>query len=132
MTDEEIICGKLLEFTSLFEELTFEEQAELIGLLFKDIRVTRFDPEKDELPCEKEAFVTQMRTSWYRVDLRMFSNNLSISEMLGKSDSLPGVRNKAINGGQRGIRTLGDIAATHAFQACSLDRSDICPWRAGN
>ncbi len=132
VTDEEIICGKLLEFTSLFEELTFEEQAELIGLLFKDIRVTRFDPEKDELPCEKEAFVTQMRTSWYRVDLRMFSNRLSISEMLGKPDSLPGVRNKAMDGGQRGIRTLGDIAATHAFQACSFDHSDICPWRAGN
>ena len=35
------------------------------------------------------------------------------------------------NGGQRGIRTLGDIAATHAFQACSFDHSDICPWRAG-
>jgi hypothetical protein len=36
------------------------------------------------------------------------------------------------DGGQRGIRTLGDIAATHAFQACSFDHSDICPWRAGN
>ena len=38
---------------------------------------------------------------------------------------------QTLNGGQRGIRTLGDIAATHAFQACSFDHSDICPWRAG-
>ena len=36
-----------------------------------------------------------------------------------------------IDGGQGGIRTLGDIAATHAFQACSFDHSDTCPWRAG-
>ena len=35
------------------------------------------------------------------------------------------------DGGQGGIRTLGNIAATHAFQACSFDHSDTCPWRAG-
>jgi hypothetical protein len=40
----------------------------------------------------KDAFVTQMRTAWYRVDLRIFSNNPSISEMMGKPDSLPEVR----------------------------------------
>ena len=34
------------------------------------------------------------------------------------------------DGGQGGIRTLGDIAATHAFQACSFDHSDTCPWSA--
>jgi hypothetical protein len=30
-------------------------------------------------------------------------------------------------GGQGGIRTLGNISATHAFQACSFDHSDTCP-----
>ena len=35
-------------------------------------------------------------------------------------------------GGQGGIRTLGDVTATHAFQACSFDHSDTCPWEAGN
>ena len=34
-------------------------------------------------------------------------------------------------GGQGGIRTLGDIAATHAFQACSFDHSDTCPLVVG-
>ena len=33
--------------------------------------------------------------------------------------------------GQGGIRTLGELAPTHAFQACSLDHSDTCPERAG-
>ena len=31
------------------------------------------------------------------------------------------------NGGKSGIRTLGRVAPTHAFQACSLSRSDISP-----
>ena len=34
------------------------------------------------------------------------------------------------NGGERGIRTLGTVARTHAFQACSFNRSDISPLTA--
>ena len=30
--------------------------------------------------------MTQTRTSWYRIDLRLFSNALSIKEMLKKSE----------------------------------------------
>ena len=89
----------------MLEELTFEEQAELIGLLVKEIRVSRFDPEKDELPCDGDAFVIQLRTAWYRVDLRMFSNHLSVSDMLGKLKTLPGVRSNGEGGGEGGIRT---------------------------
>jgi len=32
-------------------------------------------------------------------------------------------------GGQRGIRTLGTLSRTHAFQACPFDRSGICPYQ---
>ena len=32
-----------------------------------------------------------------------------------------------MNGGQSGIRTHGRVSPTHAFQACSLNHSDICP-----
>jgi hypothetical protein len=32
-----------------------------------------------------------------------------------------------ISGGERGIRTLGKISPTHAFQACALNRSAISP-----
>src|SRR5262249_61152990 len=31
------------------------------------------------------------------------------------------------NGGESGIRTHGRVSPTHAFQACSLNRSDISP-----
>ena len=31
------------------------------------------------------------------------------------------------NGGERGIRTLGTLTSTHAFQACSFNHSDISP-----
>ncbi len=64
VVDETLICENLTEFTSLFDKLTFEEPSELMSLLFKEIRVSRFDPEKDDHPCDPEVFVTKMRTSW--------------------------------------------------------------------
>src|SRR5262245_3916425 len=39
----------------------------------------------------------------------------------------PAERSEAKFGGERGIRTLGRVSPTHAFQACSLNRSDISP-----
>ena len=39
VVDETLICKNLTEFTGLFDELTFEEQAEFVSLLFKEIRV---------------------------------------------------------------------------------------------
>ena len=36
------------------------------------------------------------------------------------------------NGGEGGIRTHGRISPTHAFQACSLNRSDTSPGRLNN
>src|SRR5213079_2078712 len=32
-------------------------------------------------------------------------------------------------GGESGIRTHGRVSPTHAFQACSIDHSDISPFR---
>ena len=31
------------------------------------------------------------------------------------------------SGGQRGIRTLGTLSRTHAFQACAFNHSATCP-----
>ena len=31
-------------------------------------------------------------------------------------------------GGEKGIRTLGTVSRTHAFQACSFNHSDISPF----
>ena len=36
----------------------------------------------------------------------------------------------SLGGGQGGIRTHGTVSSTHAFQACSLNHSDTCPWQS--
>src|SRR5437773_937294 len=38
-----------------------------------------------------------------------------------------GYSRRAQDGGERGIRTLGRVSPTHAFQACSFNHSDISP-----
>lgn len=106
VVDETILCKNLTEFAALFEKLTFEERAELVSLLFKEIRVSRFDPEKDEHSCDPDVFVTKMRTSWYRVDLRMFSKSFNMKDLLGKCELEPEVRNKNKSGGRGGIVPL--------------------------
>src|SRR5688572_17754578 len=35
-------------------------------------------------------------------------------------------------GGEKGIRTLGTVSRTHAFQACSFNHSDISPFKINN
>lgn len=100
VTDENVICEKLTDFTSLFGELTFEERTELLGLIVKEISVTRFDPEKDPHPCDSAVFVNQMRTSWYQVDFRFYANSLNLKGLRGKSETVSTVRNKKESGGQ--------------------------------
>src|SRR5262245_42495245 len=39
----------------------------------------------------------------------------------------PSAKTRAKVGGERGIRTLGRVSPTHAFQACSFNHSDISP-----
>ena len=41
------------------------------------------------------------------------------------------LRSRAKDGGERGIRTLGRVSPTHAFQACSFNHSDISPRARG-
>lgn len=130
VVDETILCKNLTDFAALFEKLTFEERAELVSLLFKEIRVSRFDPEKDEHSCDPDVFVTQMRTSWYRVDLRMFSKSFKMKDLLGKGELEPEVRNKNKNGGEGGIRTLGAVSSTHPFQGCTIGHSVTSPLEA--
>jgi hypothetical protein len=38
------------------------------------------------------------------------------------------LKTKGEFGGERGIRTLGRVSPTHAFQACSFNHSDISPY----
>lgn len=76
-----------------------------MSLLFKEICVSRFDPDKDDHPYDPEVLVIKMRTSWYRVDLRIFSKPFKIKDLLGNGKPEPEVRNKRESGGEGGIRT---------------------------
>ena len=40
-----------------------------------------------------------------------------------------GTKSRGETGGETGIRTLGRVSPTHAFQACSFNHSDISPFR---
>lgn len=42
----------------------------------------------------------------------------------------PTRRSEQFHGGRDGIRTHGTVARTHAFQACSFDRSDTLPFHS--
>ena len=54
-----------------------------------------------------------------------FSSGFIVLEV--KNKRLSGGAEPILNGGQGGIRTRGDIAASHAFQACAFDHSATCP-----
>ena len=54
--------------------------------------------------------------------------NLGAKPAKGIKKTAPnGCFTQFLNGGERGIRTLGTLSRTHAFQACSFDHSDISP-----
>lgn len=51
---------------------TIEDQKELLQLLIKEIGVYSFDPEKEKAPRENGAFVTKIRTKWYKIRLNLY------------------------------------------------------------
>jgi hypothetical protein len=50
----------------------------------------------------------------------------------GQTAEEPKPKGAENNGGEGGIRTHGRISPTHAFQACSLNRSDTSPEYVDN
>ena len=123
VTDGKIICAKLTDFTALFDELTFEEQAELLNLILKDVAVSRFDPEKDKHSYDPEVFVTQMRTSWYQLKIRFFSNSFSVNDLRRNIEAVSKVRIKGTSGGRSGIRTHGTVSRTLDFESSALNQA---------
>ena len=69
----------------------------------EEIRVSRFDPKKDESPADPSVFRTKIRTSWYRVAFQFYVTPSLPTELQdGGTSSYSGE-----NGGQGGIRTHG-------------------------
>ena len=69
--------------------------------------------EKDKHSYDPEVFVTQMRTSWYQLKIRFFSNSLSINDLRRNIEAVSKVRIKGTYGGEGGIRTHGTVSRTH-------------------
>ena len=76
VVEEEHVTKALVEFKKVFGALMFEEQRELIELLVREIRVSRFDPKTDTSEADPNVFETKIRTSWYRVSFQFFVNPL--------------------------------------------------------
>ena len=57
------------------------------------------------------------------------AENPTAARTAGRSPNRSSLRvTRAKVGGERGIRTLGRVSPTHAFQACSFNHSDISPF----
>ena len=72
MVDAETIKKTLLAFDKIISALPIEDQKELLQLLIKEIRVFSFDPGKEKAPRENGAFVTKIRTKWYKIRLNLY------------------------------------------------------------
>ncbi len=112
VADENMIAQALTNFSEVFGHLNFDDQTKLMDLLIERIRITAFDPEKDSSQCDPETFITQIRTSWYRIDIDFCIKSLfrDVYKKAGKSSYF------RPSGGEGGIRTLGRVSTTHHFQ----------------
>src|ERR1700678_3838044 len=64
--------------------------------------------------------------------IRFVIAHLPMDERLFTNTSYGGslVSTEKNHGGEGGIRTHGRVSPTHAFQACSLNRSDTSPFQS--
>ena len=72
MLDAELICKTLLSFDRVVNSLPLEDQKDLFQLLIKQITVWSFDPAKEKAPKESGAFVTKIRTRWFKIKIELY------------------------------------------------------------
>lgn len=87
-------------FDEVINSLPISDQKDLFNLLIKEIQVWSFDPENEKAPKELGAFITKIRTKWFRIKLTLYqfpeiqTYYKSLSEKKASSDSttkwLPG------------------------------------------
>ncbi len=72
MLDAELISKTLLSFDKVVNSLPIEDQKDLFQLLIKQITVWGFDPAKEKAPTERGAFVTKIRTRWFKIKIELY------------------------------------------------------------
>ncbi len=70
--DAEMIKKTLLSFDKIVNSLPIEDQKDLFQLLIKEITVWGFDPVKEKAPKEHGAFITKIRTRWFKIKLSLY------------------------------------------------------------
>ena len=75
MLDAEMIKKTLLSFDKVINSLPIEDQKELFQLLIKEITVWGFDPTKEKAPKERGAFITKIRTKWFKIKLTLYRHH---------------------------------------------------------
>jgi hypothetical protein len=103
-TDESIVAEALRNFEEVFKVIPFEERLGLMELLFKEIRVSRIEPQKFESDLPKGTFVTQLRTQWYKLEFDFFVTSLFKVGYVNEN-SCPKGSYLTGNGGEGGTRT---------------------------
>ncbi|MCU0614248.1 MAG: recombinase family protein, partial [Desulfobacterales bacterium] len=91
--DAESVAKTLQEFQKVISVLPLDDQKDLFQLLFREIRVWGFDPQKEKAPhLPHGAFLTKIRTKWYKIKLDLYqfpeieAYYKSISKKLASSD----------------------------------------------
>ena len=72
MLDAEMVKKTLLAFDKIVNALPIEDQKDLFNLLIREITVWSFDPQKEKAPKGSGAFVTKIRTKWYKIKLDLY------------------------------------------------------------
>src|SRR5215471_4214231 len=87
-------------------------------------------PKRDQWISEFARFAWFVRNRFpfgkWRKEVRLRRDRLRLSMSSPDPDEAR-PKGRAKSGGESGIRTHGRVSPTHAFQACSLNHSDISP-----
>ena len=91
--DAEMIMKTLIAFDEVINSLPMSDQKDLFNLLIKEIQVWSFNPKNEKAPRELGAFVTKIRTKWFKIKLSLYqfpeiqTYYKSLSEKKASSDS---------------------------------------------
>jgi DNA invertase Pin-like site-specific DNA recombinase len=72
MLDAEMVRKTLLSFDKVISSLPLEDQKDLFQLLIREITVWSFDPAQEKAPKEQGAFITKIRTKWFKIKLTLY------------------------------------------------------------
>lgn len=98
LVDSEKVAAQLRAFHGLMNELSADEQKDFVRLMLKEVRVNRFDPEKQKGELGDTQIPVKIRTNWYSLNVTLFSNELfsralrdGVKEFVSKRKWLPGL-----------------------------------------